>query len=89
MPVQELLIGSDQKRARTTGGIENPQLRRRRGGLAFQKLSNGVIDDVLDDVRGGVIDPSGLPDFRFVIDIDPAAGRDGDNLSEELLIDMA
>jgi hypothetical protein len=67
MPVQQKLVGSDEKRARAAGRIEDSKLRSLRSRPALKQPSDGVLDDVLNDVRGRVVNPAGLPNLRLVL----------------------
>ena len=47
------------------------------------------LDDVLDDVGGGVIDPAGLLHLGLVLDHGVVPGGQADDLAQELLVDLA
>ncbi len=89
MPVEEVLIGAEEKGAGAAGGVEDFELGDLGWGFAFDEFADGVFDNVLDDVGGCVIDTAGLFDFGLFLDAGVMAGREGDDLAEELLIDLA
>ena len=56
---------------------------------APSKLADRVLDDVIDDVGGRVIDAAGLADLRLFLHHGAVARRQADDLAEELLVDLA
>ena len=58
------------------------------GAEVLEEFADGVLDDVVDDVGGGVVDAACFFDFGFFFDDDGAAFGD-DDLSEELFVDLA
>ena len=44
------------------------------------------MDDVIDDVAGGVVDAAGFADFGLFFDLGDAFGRQADDLAQELLV---
>ena len=54
-----------------------------------EQFADGVLDDVVDDVGGGVIDAAGFFDFGFVFDFGAVGFGEGDDFAEELFIDLA
>ena len=67
MPVEQRLVGAEQERARAACRIENPELLRLPRGLAIEQLAHRLLDDVVDDVGGRVVDAAGLLDLGFVL----------------------
>ena len=59
------------------------------GVLPSSKFADGLLDDVVHDVGGRVIDAAGLLDFGLVLDHRAVAFGQADDLAEELLIDLA
>ena len=59
------------------------------GVLPSHKLPDGVLDDVVDDVGGRVVDAAGFADLGLFLDLGLVAGREPDDLAEELLVDLA
>ncbi len=55
----------------------------------FEELADGLLDDVVHDVGGGVVDAAGLLDFGLFLDLGVVAGGQADDLAEELLVDLA
>ena len=58
------------------------------GRLAFNELSDGVFDDVVDDVFRRVIDATGLADFGLFLQPGAFVGGD-DDLAEKAFVDAA
>ena len=95
IPIQQVLVGDDQKRAAATGRIQDPQrpatlggLPRRgpgrglEGGLAFQQFAHGVLDDVFHDIGRRVIDSSRLFHFRLIFHHRPMARCQANDLAQ-------
>ena len=59
------------------------------GDFAFEQLADGVLDDVIDDVGGRVVDAAGLADLGLFLDLGLVAGGQADHLAQELLVDLA
>ena len=59
------------------------------GVLPSSSLPTVLLDDVVDDVGGRVVDAAGLLDLRLVLDHGAVAGGQADDLAEELLVDLA
>ena len=57
--------------------------------LALAQRADRVLDDVLDDVGGRVIDAAGFLDLRLLFDLRLMPGRKPDDLAEKLLVDLA
>src|SRR2546426_5985768 len=55
----------------------------------IKQLSHGVLDDVIDDVGGRVINAAGLFDLRFFLNDGAMSFRQPDDFAKELLIDLA
>ena len=54
-----------------------------------QEFTDGVSDDVVHDVGGGVIDAAGFFDFGLGFNFGAVAGGEGDDLAEELFVNVA
>ena len=88
VPVEQALIGAQQERpgtARRVEDLEVGSLLRRR---PLQQLADRVLDDVVNDVGGRVVDAAGLLDLRLVLDLGAVPLRQPDDLAEELLVDL-
>jgi len=84
-----MLIGHDEKRARTAGRVEHPQGCRLLQSLSFQKRPNGILHNVLDDVGRRVLDPARLLHLRLVLDHGIVAFIQPDDLAQKLLVNLA
>jgi len=60
-----------------------------RGCVVFKELADRVLDDVVDDILGRVMDAAGFPDFGLFFDLGLMAGSETDDLAEELFVDVA
>ena len=91
VPIQQILIGAQQEGTRTAGRVEHAQGGGLAGfgGLVFEQFADGVFDDVIDDVGGGVIDAAGFADLGFFLDLGRCAGGQANDLAEKTLIDLA
>ena len=54
----------------------------------MEEGAEGVVDDVIDDVAGGVVDAAGFANFGLFFDLGNAFGRQADDLAQELLVDL-
>jgi len=54
----------------------------------MEEGAEGVVDDVIDDIAGGVVDAAGFADFGLFFDLGDAFGRQADDLAQELLVDL-
>lgn len=54
----------------------------------MEEGTEGVVDDVVNDVAGGVVDAAGFADFGLFFDLGDAFGREEDDLAQELLVDL-
>ena len=93
VPVEQKLVGADQERARAAGRVEQqPASFVRpacRASCPFaSSLPDRVLDDVIDDVGGRVVDAAGLLTSGFSSTLPGAAGQP-DHLAQELLVDLA
>ena len=70
VPIEQVLIGAGEEGAAAAGGVEDAQFRRFLRRPPFQQRADGVLDDVVDDVAGRVIDAAGFADFGFFFDRD-------------------
>ena len=93
------LEGADEKRTGTASGIKQAEFFCARGkgfhafGFVFgsdfiQQFSGGLLDDVIHDVARGVINATGLADFRLFLNGDAASLRT-DDFAEKSFIDAA
>jgi hypothetical protein len=89
MPIEQVLIRADQKRAGTAGRIENAKLRRLFRRFVFEQFVDGVLDDVIDNVSGRVIYAACFLNFRFVFDFGAMAFGQANNLAEKLFVNLA
>jgi hypothetical protein len=89
MPVEEELIGIDQKRARAAGRVEDAKLSDLLGSLSLHELSDRLPDDIIHDISGRVIDSAGFLDLGFVLDDSVMAGCQPDDFSQKLLVNLA
>ena len=55
----------------------------------IKEFADGLLDNVVHDVGGSVINAAGLLDFRLVVHHGAVAFREPDDLAQELLIDLA
>jgi len=96
VPVEEELVGADEEGAGAAGGVEDGEGGVHLGrfgfeefyGAVFQEFADGVLDDVIDDVGGGVVNAAGFFDFGFVFDFGAVGFGEGDDFAEELFIDL-
>ena len=86
---QQIPIRSDQKRSRPAGWIEDGEFRDLLGRLAFAQCTDGVLDDVLDDIGRRVIDTARFLDLRLLLHLRLMPGREPDDLPQKLFIDLA
>ena len=89
VPVQQVLVRPEQKRAGPAGGVENPSVWRSVSASCPRIRADGVLDDVVDDVGRRVIDAAGFLDLRLLLDLGLVTGREPDDLAEKLLVDLA
>ncbi len=59
------------------------------GRFVLKQLADGVLDDVIDDVRGRVVNAARFFDFRFVFDFCAMAFGEPDDFAEKLLVNLA
>ena len=55
-------------------------------GRAF---ADGILDNVIDDVCGSIVNPAGLAHFRLFLDLGLVPGSQADDLAQELLVDLS
>src|SRR5664280_1200485 len=67
MPIEQILISTQQKRSRPAGRIENPQALRLLRGFAFEEFAYGIFYDILNDVSGRVKDAASFFDFGLIL----------------------
>src|SRR4051794_7446054 len=88
VPIEQVLIGADKERAGAAGWIENAQP----GGLfrrfVLEQFADRLLDDVLDDVSGRVVDATGFLDLRLVFYFRAVPFSERDDLAEKLFIDL-
>jgi len=60
VPVEEVLVGSKEERTGSTGRVEDAKLCHIPRSLLLQEFPNGVLDDVVHDVLGCVVDSPGF-----------------------------
>ena len=93
--VEQALISAEQERAGAAGHVQHAErlavlaageLRR---ALALDLLADGVLDDVVDDVGGSVVDAAGLAHLGFFLDLGLVPGGQADDLAQEALVDRA
>lgn len=76
MPVQKELINGNKKRTGAASWVENAQFSDLGWRAALDQLSDGMLDDVIDNVRWCVVDASGFFDFGLVFNYRPMPGRE-------------
>jgi hypothetical protein len=91
MPVEQELIGDDEERTGTTGGIDHFELRGFRKGYGFlrlrcEELAEGVLDDVIHDVGGSIIDAARFADFWFFLDLRLVSICEANGLAEKSFV---
>ena len=59
------------------------------GIVGGEKFADRVLDDVVDDVGRCVVDTAGFANLGFFFDFGVVGGREGDDLSEEALVDAS
>lgn len=69
VPIQKVLIGAKEERTGPACRIDDFQLRGFLYASALKKLGNGLADDVINDIRGSVIDSTGSLDLWFVFNL--------------------
>ena len=90
--VQQAAVRPHQEGAAAAGHVEDAErgpgfaAGEINGALAFDLLADGVEDDVVHDVGGGVIDAAGLAHFGFFFDLGLMPGGQTDDLAQEALI---
>ena len=57
-------------------------------GLAFEKFPDGILDDVIHDIGGGVVDAASLAHFRLLLHLGLVTGGQADDFSKETLVDL-
>src|SRR5712691_6222334 len=86
VPIEQVLVGCDQKGTRATGRIENL----RKGGIAgshlVKKRPDRLPNDVLDHIGRSVEDAACLLELWLVLNHGPMACRQPYHLPEELFI---
>jgi len=87
--VQQALVRAQQERPGAAGGVENPQLVDLPGRLALDELTDGLLDDVIHDVGGGVVDAARPFDLRLLLHFGPVGRSQTDDLAQELLVHLA
>ena len=88
VPFEKVLVGADQERAGTAGGIDDLEFGGLLGGFAFEQVADRGLDDVIHDVGGGVVHAARLFDLRFFLDYGAVAFGEADDLAEELLVHL-
>ena len=88
VPVHQVLEGPQQEGTGAAGGVHDLDLGSLVGGFAFQQLPNGVFNDVIHDVLGGVIDAAGFAHLGLFLDLCLVPGRQADHLAQKLLINL-
>src|SRR5439155_19847786 len=83
-----MLIRADEKRARTARRIDNPEFCPLFRGFVLEKFADRVLDDVIDDVGGRVINAARFLDFWFVFDFGLMAFGEPDDFAEKLLVNL-
>ena len=92
VPVQQKLISPDQKRTRAAGRVQDSDIADPALGaglFAFHQPADGVFNDIVHDVGGGVVNPAGLAHLRLVLDFGLVAGGQADDLAQKFFIDLA
>jgi hypothetical protein len=87
--IQEILESAEKKRTRTASGVEDAKGRNLPGGFSFREFSNRILYNVLHDIGWGVIYAPRLSHLRFFFNLGPMALSEPNDLSQELLIDIA
>ncbi len=90
VPIEEPPVGPDEERPGAARGVEDSKLRLPAwASLPSKQLPDGVLDDVVHDVGGRVVDPARLLYLGLVLDLGLMAGREADDLAQKLLVDLA
>ena len=89
MPIEQILIRCDQERTGAAGRINNPKFGSLLRCFVFQQFADSILDDVIDDVSGCVINAARFLDLWFVFDLGLMAFGEPDDLAEKLLIDLS
>ncbi len=89
MPFEQAFVCAQEKRTATTRGIENSQFGCLLSRFAFQQFFHCVLDNIINNVRGRVINAASFLDFRLVLDFCVVTSGEANHLAEELLIDLA
>jgi hypothetical protein len=71
--VQQVLVGPQQERTGAAGGVENPQLTDLPGCFSINEPADGLLNNVVYNVRGSVVDTARLPDLRLLLHLGPTA----------------
>ena len=89
MPGQQVLVCANEERSGAAGRIDNAQFGGLLRRLLLQQFADGVLDDVIDDVRGRVINAARFFDLGFVFDLRLMAFGEADDFAEELFVNLA
>ena len=93
--VEEELIGAEEEGTAAAGHVQDAErglgfaAGEIGGAFAFDLLADGVEDDVVHDVGGGVINAAGLAHFGLFLDLGLVPGGQADDLAQEALVDRA
>jgi len=88
MPIQQILEGTQQEGSGSTSRVDDLERADRIRRLAFHQFPDRVGDDVIDNISGCVIHPAGFAHLGFFFNFHLVAGRQADDLTQELLIDL-
>ena len=89
MPIEEILVGPEEKGAGPTRRIENLDLGSPSYILALQEFADGLVDDVVDHVRGSIVDAPCFFDLRLLLDPGLMARRQTNDLSKKLFVNLS
>ena len=90
--VEQELIGAEEEGAAAARHVEHAEGVRGSsaseigGASAFNLFADGVMDDVVHDVGGGVVHAAGLAHFGFLLDFGLMSGGQADDFAEEAFI---
>ena len=88
MPVEQVLVRAQEKRARSACRVQNSQFCDIRRFAPIDKLADRRADDMLDDVGRGVIDAACLADLRLLLDPCLVTGGEAYHLAQKALVHL-
>ena len=89
IPVKQVLVRAYEKRAGSTGRVEDGDAFDLFAVLAFELVTDGIPHNVLHDIGRRVVHAACLFDFWFVFHHGTVAGSEADDLAKELLVHAA